>query len=158
MVFGQTVLGRLSDRFGRRPIIALGFGLNLLFYLGLVLFEQFSLVFAGAVIAGLGGALLSPALSAFYLDITAEQHRSRVMGLKESAAALGGVIGPLLVAVASYWLTAQNIFLTSAFITLVAVGLTLVVLQVQGRVPSPSRPGPVNREVTSATGPASSPS
>ncbi|MCL4297459.1 MAG: MFS transporter [Anaerolineae bacterium] len=157
MVFGQTMLGRLSDRFGRRPIMALGFGLNLLFYLSLVLFEQFSLVFAGAVIAGLGGALLSPALSAFYLDITAEQHRSRVMGLKESAAALGGVIGPLLVAVASYWLTAENIFLTSALVTLTAAGLTLVVLQAQRRAPSPIRPVPAGREVTSATGPASSP-
>jgi len=110
-----------------------------------------------ALIAGLGGALLSPALSAFYLDITAEQHRSRVVGLKESAAALGGVIGPLLVAVASYWLTAQNIFLTSALITLTAVGLTLVVLQAPRREPSSSRPAPVNRDVTSATGPASSP-
>lgn len=158
MVFGQTMLGRLSDRFGRRPIMALGFSLNLLFYLSLVLFEQFSLVFLSAVIAGLGGALLSPALSAFYLDITAEQHRSRVMGLKESAAALGGVIGPLLVAVASYWLSAQNIFLTSALITLTAVGLTLVVLQAQRRAPSPARPVPVNRDVTPATGPASSPS
>lgn len=156
MVFGQTMLGRLSDRFGRRPIIALGFGLNLLFYLSLVLFSRFSLVFLGAVIAGLGGALLSPALSAFYLDITAEQHRSRVMGLKESAAALGGVIGPLLVAVASHWLTAQNIFLTSAFITLTAVCLTLVALRLQRRTTSPSRPVPVNREVTSATGVASS--
>lgn len=158
MVFGQTVLGRLSDRFGRRPIIALGFGLNLLFYLSLVLFEQFSLMFMAAIIAGLGGALLSPALSAFYLDITAEQHRSRVMGLKESAAALGGVIGPLLVAVASSWLTAENIFLTSALITLTAVGLTLVVLQAQRRTPSPVRPVPANREVTPVTGPASSPS
>lgn len=154
MVFGQTMLGRLSDRFGRQPIIALGFGLNLLFYLALVLFNQFSLMLLAALIAGLGGALLSPALSAFYLDITAEQHRSRVMGLKESAAALGGVLGPLLVAVASHWLTAQNIFLTSAFITLTAVCLTLVALRVQQQTVQPTRPAlrevmPVTRATSS---------
>lgn len=156
MVFGQTMLGRLSDRFGRQPIIALGFSLNLLFYLSLVLFDQFSLVFLAAVIAGLGGALLSPAISAFYLDITAEQHRSRVMGLKESAAALGGVLGPLLVAVASHWLTAQHVFLTSAFITLTAVCLTLVALRLQQREPASSRTVNARKEFPSVAEPTTS--
>jgi hypothetical protein len=52
----------------------------------------------GAVSGGLGDALFAPALGAAYLDITPERDRSAVMGIKGSAAALGAVAGPLLVA------------------------------------------------------------
>lgn len=156
MVFGQTTLGRLSDRFGRRPIMALGFSLNLLFYLGMIVVRSFGLMFVVAVVAGLGGALLAPALSAFYLDITAEQHRSRVMGLKESASALGGVLGPLLVAVASWWLSAQNIFLASAGVTAAAIGLTLLMLRAQRRFAASARSITATKEVSAATGASSS--
>lgn len=128
LVFGQMTLGRLSDRMGRRPVIALGFGLNILFYLSLGTITQFGLVLLGAVIAGLGGALLAPALSAFYIDITREQHRSRVLGFKESAAALGGVLGPLVVALVNRWITPQEVFMIAAGLMVVAVALALLAL------------------------------
>lgn len=138
LVIGQMTLGRLSDRLGRKPVIALGFGLNILFYLALSTVTQFSLVLLGAVIAGLGGALLAPALSAFYIDITQEQHRSRVLGFKESAAALGGVLGPLLVALVNRWTTPQEVFMISAGLMIAAVVLALLVLP--GWVSRPGRP------------------
>ena len=43
----------------------------------------------------LGSALMAPAMSAYFMDIAGEAYRARVMGLKESALALGGVLGPL---------------------------------------------------------------
>jgi MFS family permease len=140
VVFGQTVLGRLSDRFGRKPMIVLGFSLNLLFYLSLIVVERFGLMFFVGVIAGLGVALAAPALNAYYLDLTTVAHRARVMGLKESAAALGGVAGPLLVAVVSSWFTAATVFLAAALVTLVAVLLILIVLPARGRQALPSPP------------------
>jgi MFS family permease len=94
--FGQLVLGRSSDRFGRKPIIVLGILVSTALYAGLVLVTRFPLMLLVAAMAGLGSALISPALSSYYLDITDDQYRSRILGIKESSAALGGVLGPLL--------------------------------------------------------------
>jgi MFS family permease len=93
MVAGQTTLGGLSDRFGRRPGIAAGFALNAIFFLGLATLDRFGLLLLLALSAGLGNALATPALSASYLDITEERYHSSVLGIKESAAALGAVAG-----------------------------------------------------------------
>jgi multidrug resistance protein len=114
LVVGQAALGRVADRYGRRWPLAIGQLLTSSFYVGLVLLTRVDALLVTTLIAGIGAALASPALSAAYLDITPEAHRSRVMGLKGSAAALGGVAGPLAVAVASGWLGPLGVFATSA--------------------------------------------
>jgi MFS family permease len=120
MVISQAGLGHLSDRFGRRPIIVAGMLLTMTFYLGLALVTSFGLMMLVAVVAGLGIGFSMPAMSALYLDISSEQHRSRVMGIKESSVALGGVAGPLLVIVVSSMTTPQGVFIVAA----VMLGLT----------------------------------
>jgi len=129
MVAGQTTLGGLSYRFGRRPVIAAGFALNAVFYLGLTTFDRFELLLLLALSAGLGNALATPALSASYLDITEERHRSGVLGIKESATALGGVAGPLLVAFVSPLTTPGGVFAVSGIIALGAIVLSLFALR-----------------------------
>ena len=81
---------------------------------------SFAFLMFAAVLSGLGEALILPALTAFVLDLTSVQHRSRVMGFKESAAALGGVLGPLLVISISGVTGARGVFV-------IAFGLILVV-------------------------------
>jgi MFS family permease len=127
LVLGQSVLGRVADRFGRRMPIAIGTLVGGTFYLGLVTLTDLNWLLVTTLVAGVGASLAGPSLSAAYLDITDEAHRSRVMGLKGAAAALGGVAGPLLVAVASRWLPPQGIFAVSAC---VAVGASLLALAV----------------------------
>jgi MFS family permease len=129
MVAGQTMLGGLSDRFGRRPVIAMGFALNAVFYLGLTAFDRFGLLLLLALSAGLGNALATPALSASYLDVTEERYRSSVLGIKESATALGGVAGPLLVAFVSPFTTPGGVFATSGIVALGAIVLSLFALR-----------------------------
>jgi MFS family permease len=80
------------------------------------------------VFGGVGGALISPALSAAYLDLTIEANRSRVMGLKESAAAMGGILGPTGVVIASQWVAPLDIFRAAAGFTLLGVLLAFFTL------------------------------
>lgn len=137
MLFGKAALGQLGDRFGKRLLIAVGFLLNSSLYLGLLLVHQFGWLILVALVAGLGSSLVTPALSAFYLDITAQEHRSRIMGMKESVAALGGVAGPLLVALLSRWIPPQGIFALAGIVIVLAVILALVVLSPQPREARP---------------------
>lgn len=133
MLIGQAGLGQLSDRYGRKPLIVLGLLLNFTLYPGLIFLHHFGLLFLVAVASGIGGALVSPALSAAYLDIAAPEHRSQVMGIRGSSAALGGVVGPLLVAVVSLWTSPTGIFAIAGGVTLVAVLLALLALKGRAR-------------------------
>jgi hypothetical protein len=56
------------------------------------------------------------------------------MGIRGSIDALGGVAGPLLVAVVSLWTTPQGIFAISGAVMLVAVFLALAVLKGNFRI------------------------
>jgi multidrug resistance protein len=129
MVFSQTVLGQSSDRFGRKPVVIIGLALTATFYFGLVIAGEFAVILLVALVAGAGGGLTAPAMSAFYLDIIAPQHRSRVMGIKESAAALGGVTGPLAVVVVGAYTTAQGVFMTAALLVTTTLLLAAVLLR-----------------------------
>ena len=134
MVFGQLVLGQSSDRFGRKPLIVLGILLSTSLYAGLVLVTRFPLMLLVAAIAGLGSALISPALSSYYLDITDEQYRARILGVKESSASLGGVLGPLLLVGVSAMMTPQGIFIFAGAVMLVAAGLAIIALPAPAQI------------------------
>lgn len=134
MVLGQTFLGRLSDRLGRKPIIIMGSLLESIFYVGLIFTSSFSLILLTSAVSGIGTALISPALSAYYLDITDERYKSRILGIKESSAALGGVAGPLLLVLFSAWMTAQDIFIIAALTVLASVILAAIILPAQDQM------------------------
>jgi MFS family permease len=134
MVFGQMVLGHLSDRWGRKPVILLGLVPNLFFYIGLAVLTDYNLMILVAAFAGLGNALIAPAVSAFYLDITARQHRARIIGIKESFLALGGVLGPLAVAAIAPLTTPQGVFWIASILALLGLLLAFFLREPQ-RIP-----------------------
>lgn len=128
MVAGQAGLGSLSDRLGRRIVIAVGFACNISLYLGLATLDSYAALLLLAAAAGVGTALVSPALSAAYLDVTGPGERGRIMGLKESAAALGAMTGPLLVAFVAQVASPGVIFLAAAAFPVLAVLMSLLLL------------------------------
>lgn len=87
------VLGALSDRFGRRPVILLsnlGLGLD---YVLLALAPSLGWLFLGRIIAGGCAATVSTAF-AYIADVTAPEGRAKAMGMVGVAFGLGFVVGP----------------------------------------------------------------
>jgi DHA1 family tetracycline resistance protein-like MFS transporter len=93
--FFSPVLGNLSDRYGRRPVLLIslfGFGLD---YLFLALAPTIGWLFLGRVIAGITGASMTTA-SAYIADISTPEKRAQNFGLVGAAFGLGFIIGPVI--------------------------------------------------------------
>ena len=91
----SPVLGGLSDRFGRRPIILLSnFGLGL-DYIVMALAPTVWWLFAGRVISGITAASFSTA-SAYIADVAPPEKRATGYGMLSAAFGLGFVLGPAL--------------------------------------------------------------
>ena len=91
----SPVLGALSDRFGRRPVILisnLGLGLD---YILMALAPGFALLFIGRMISGICASSISAA-SAYIADVTPHEKRAAGYGMIGAAFGLGFVIGPAL--------------------------------------------------------------
>lgn len=132
-LLGKTVLGQLSDRFGRKPVLLVGLLLHSAQYVGLTVANVYWVILLSFVIAGMGEALLSPALSASYLDITPEQHRARVMGITGAVGSLGSLSAPALVMVVIRSVPPQSLFVVSAALILFTALLVLIGLRMPSR-------------------------
>lgn len=89
------LVGNLSDKYGRRPIILislLGFAID---YVFLALSPNIIWLFIGRVIAGMTGASITTA-SAYIADISTEENRAKNFGLIGAAFGMGFIIGPVL--------------------------------------------------------------
>lgn len=89
------LIGSLSDKYGRRPIILIslfGFSLD---YLFLSIAPTIEWLFIGRIIAGITGASITTA-SAYIADISTNENRTKNFGLIGAAFGLGFIIGPVM--------------------------------------------------------------
>lgn len=89
------LIGNLSDKFGRRPIILLSLFAFSLDYLLLAFSPTIAWLFFGRIIAGLTGASITTA-SAYIADVSTPENRAKNFGLIGAAFGLGFIIGPVL--------------------------------------------------------------
>ncbi len=91
----SPILGRLSDKYGRRNILILTSFINSLSYFLLFFSQTFFIIILARIIAGIGSANISVA-QAYIADSTESHERTKAMALVGAAFGLGFVVGPLL--------------------------------------------------------------
>ena len=115
------LMGNLSDRFGRRPLLLLailGLGLD---YVLSALAPTLAWLFVGRVLAGVCGSSWVIA-NAFIADVTPPEQRARAFGMMGAAFGLGFVIGPAIGGLLGelgprvpFWVAAAISFLNLAY-------------------------------------------
>jgi len=98
--FFSPVLGRLSDKYGRRPILFFSLLGSAVGYFVIGFANTLFLVFLGRVIGGITGGNISTA-QAYIADITTKENRARGMGLFGAAFGLGFILGPAIAGILS---------------------------------------------------------
>jgi len=98
----SPVLGRLSDKYGRRPILLMSLLGTAIGFLILGFATTLWMLFVGRIIDGISGGNISTA-QAYIADVTTKENRAKGMGLIGAAFGLGFVFGPAIGGILSRW-------------------------------------------------------
>lgn len=120
------VLGRLSDRIGRRPVLLVSLTGSLLGYSLFAVADSLGGLILARVVAGIAGANIGTA-QAYIADSTSFEDRAKGMGLIGAAFGLGFILGPPIGGLASSLGTAHG-HSSNFYPGLLAAGLSLVAL------------------------------
>lgn len=123
----SPVLGRLSDRFGRKPILAISLlGTSVGFFM-IAYAKSLFVIFLSRVVDGITGGNISVA-QAYIADISEGKERTKAMGLIGAAFGLGFIFGPPVGGLLSTHLSLAAPYLFAAVLALVNSILIMLIL------------------------------
>ncbi len=93
-IFGP-ILGRLSDKYGRKPVLVVSSMLNAFSYLLIFISQDLWLLFVSRVLAGIGGSNIGVA-QAYVADVSKSHERTKLMALFGAFFGLGFIFGPFM--------------------------------------------------------------
>jgi MFS family permease len=117
----QIPYGMLSDRLGRKPVIAVGL---LVFAIGSLVAasaESIHGIIAGRALQGAGA--IAAALMALAADLSREEHRMRMMAFIGASIGMAFAIAMVLGPVLNEWIGISGIFACTAVLALIGVGI-----------------------------------
>jgi DHA1 family tetracycline resistance protein-like MFS transporter len=122
----SPVLGVLSDRYGRRPVLLISLAGAAIDYLIMAIAPELWMLVLGRAIAGLSSANMAVA-TAYITDISAEEERAKRFGYFHAMFGVGFIIGPVLGGIlGDWWVRAP--FLAAAVLNGLNFALALFVL------------------------------
>jgi multidrug resistance protein len=133
--FFAPVLGRLSDRVGRRPVLLISLVGSVIGYLLFGFAGSMAMLFAARIIDGISGGNIATA-QAVIADITGPEDRAKGMGIIGAAFGLGFIVGPALSALlvdVQPWLPGVAAAFTSS------LAFTLVFFKLPETLPAEAR-------------------
>lgn len=122
----SPILGVLSDRYGRRPVLLISLGGAAIDYIVMAFAPELWMLVLGRAIAGLTSANMAVA-TAYITDISAEEDRARRFGYFHAMFGIGFIIGPVLGGIlGDVWVRAP--FIAAAVLNGLNLALALFVL------------------------------
>jgi MFS family permease len=95
-ILSKPMMGRMSDRWGRKPIIVLGMVLCAASFAAIPLLTSFYLLMGTALVFGLGEAFVTSSTAALVADICHQKHFGTAMGTFGTIFDIGHASGPIL--------------------------------------------------------------
>ena len=121
----SPLLGRLSDKYGRRPILFISILGSAVGYFVIGAANTLLLVFLGRVIGGITGGNISTA-QAYIADVTSRENRAKGMGLFGAMFGLGFILGPALAGILSKYGVSLPFYVAAVLALANAIAVLLI--------------------------------
>jgi multidrug resistance protein len=147
----SPVLGYISDRVGRKPVLLVSLIGSAIGYAVMASAGSLTMLFIARIIAGICGASVGTA-AAYIADITPPENRSRRMGLIGAAFGVGFVLGPAIGGILSQFWTKGPFWFGAGLALLNAIAVLLILPEPEKHVKSSEARMPAGTDVVDQTG------
>jgi multidrug resistance protein len=147
----SPVLGYISDRIGRKPVLLVSLIGSAIGYAVMASAASLTMLFIARIIAGICGASVGTA-AAYIADITPPENRSRRMGLIGAAFGVGFVLGPAIGGILSQFWTKGPFWFGAGLAFLNAIAVLLILPEPEKHVKRSEAAIPTGTDVVDQTG------